>query len=161
LGTRGVFRATRVARLDWAALSGKVTSDAGKAELNALRAVYADIAKAVDQAPATAPQIDWAKWSATIKTPGVVDEFKAAYEKLSVPEMEDTFSAEMDSKFATAIAAAGAHAEASTARMAELEAQLAELAERREWSEVTVEEELANNPEIAAEIEEEIATNKW
>merc|ERR1711918_253809 len=70
---RGALRSTRVLRLDWAALSSKVTSDSGKAELNALRAAYSDIVKQVDSAPATPPTIDWAKWKATIKTPGIVD----------------------------------------------------------------------------------------
>merc|ERR1711998_85867 len=158
---RGAFRASRVARLDWAALSGKVTSDAGKAELNALRAVYSDLLKQVDSAPATTPTIDWAKWKATIKTPGVVDEFQAAYSKLNVPEMEDTFTAGVEDKFASAISNANELAAASEARIKELEAQLAELNNRRDWSEVTVEEELANNPELAAEIEKEIEDNKW
>ena len=40
MAMRQAFRSTRVARLDWAALSSKVTSDAGKAELGALRATY-------------------------------------------------------------------------------------------------------------------------
>merc|ERR1712046_251895 len=154
---RGALRSTRVARLDWAALSSKVTSDAGKAELASLRAAYSDIVKAVDSAPA----IDWAKWKATIKTPGVVDGFEAAYGKLSTPAMADTYSAEVDSKFAAAIEKAEGFAASSEARIKELEAELNALNNRKNWSEVTVEEELANNPEIAAEIEHEIANNKW
>merc|ERR1711934_715396 len=159
--SRGVFRCTRVARMDWAALSAKVSSDKGKAELNALRGVYSEITKAVDAAPKSTPTVDWDKWAATIKTPGIVAEFKSAFDKLSVPAMEDTFSAEMDAKFATAIAAAEEKAAASSARIVELEAELEALSQRRDWSEVTVEEELANNPEIAAEIEDEIQNNKW
>merc|ERR1712216_1049298 len=158
--SRGVFRCTAVARLDWAALSQKVTSDAGKAELNALRATYSEI-KAVDSAPAAPPAIDWAKWESTIKTPGIVVDFKAAYSKLSVPAMEDTFTAGVEEKFGEAIKSAEVAAAASEARIKELEAELADLNNRRDWSEVTVEEELANNPAIAAEIEDEIANNKW
>jgi len=147
--------------MDWVALSGKVTSDAGKAELNSLRAAYADVVKTVDAAPSTTPTVDWAKWSATIKTPGIVDEFKAAYEKLSVPQLEDTFTADVNSTFESAIAAAEVHAAASTTRIVELEAMLVEVENRKDWTEVTVDEELAKNPEIAAEIEEEIESNKW
>merc|ERR1712167_525589 len=128
--SRGVFRGTRVVRLDWAALSQKVTSDAGKAELNALRATYSEITK-------------------------------AAYSKLSVSAMEDTFTAGVEEKFGEAIKSAEVAAAASEARIKELEAELADLNNRRDWSEVTVEEELANNPAIAAEIEDEIANNKW
>merc|ERR1712216_326228 len=101
------------------------------------------------------------KWKASIKTPGVVDGFQAAFTKLSVPEMQDTYSAEVDSKFAAAIAQAEQHAAASEARIKELEGELNALNNRKNWSEVTVEEELANNPAIAAEIEQEIAQNKW
>merc|ERR1711988_1677211 len=154
---RGALRSTRVARLDWGALSSKVTSDAGKAELNALRAQYAEIVKACDSVPDKTPTVNWAKWKATIKTPGVVEGFEQAFSKLSIPKMEDTFSAEVDAKFAGAIAQAEERAAASEVRIKELEDQLAELNNRKDWSEVTVEEELANNPEIAAEIEDEIA----
>jgi hypothetical protein len=139
----------------------KVTSDAGKAELAMLRATYADIQKSVDKAPSSTPTVDFAKWKTQIKTPGVVDDFQAAYNKLSVPAMEDTFSADVDATFATAISKATELGDASEARIKELEAQLEELNNRRDCSEVTVEEELANNPEIAAEIEKEIEENKW
>merc|ERR1711998_768114 len=149
------------ARLDWAALSSKVTSDAGKAELASLRAAYSDIVKAVDSAPESAPKIDWAKWKATIKTPGVVDGFEQAFSKLQVPEMQDTFSAEVDTKFAAAIEKAEGFAASSEARIKELEGELNTLNNRKNWSEVTVDEELEASPEIAAEIEAEIAANKW
>jgi hypothetical protein len=142
-------------------LSSKVTSDAGKAELNALRAAYSDIVKSVDSAPSSTPSIDWAKWKATIKTPGVVEAFESSYSKLSIPAMEDTFTAEVESKFADALTKAEGLAASSEARIKELEAELAKLNNRRDWSEVTVEEELANNPEIAAEIEDEIQNNRW
>merc|ERR1712070_1236700 len=122
--SRGVFRASRVARLDWAALSSKITSDQGKAELNALRATYSEITKAVDSAPATTHTIDWAKWSQTIKTPGIVDEFNAAHAKLSVPAMEDTFTADVEAKFGEAIKSAEVAAASSEARIKELEAEL-------------------------------------
>merc|ERR1711998_73587 len=138
--SRGAFRMSRVARL---------------------RAAYADIQKSIDKAPSSTPTVDFAKWKAQIKTPGVVEDFEAAYGKLSVPAMEDTFSAEVDATFATAISKATELGNASEARIKELEAQLEELNNRRDWSEVTVEEELANNPEIAAEIEKEIEENKW
>jgi len=150
-----------VARLDWAALSSKVTSDAGKMELGALRATYSEIQKSVASAPSSTPSVDWAKWKSTIKTPGVVEGFEKAFAGVNVPQMEDSFSAEMDAKFATAISNAEGLAASSTARIAELEAQLDELDNAKNWSEVTVEEELAANPEIAAEIEAEIEQNKW
>merc|ERR1712167_15468 len=105
--------ATRATRLDWAALSGKVTSDKGKAELNALRSQYSEILKAVDAAPEKTPTIDWAHWKATIKTPGVVDGFQQALTKVNVAPMEDTFSANIESTFATAISEASVLADKS------------------------------------------------
>ena len=59
------------------------------------------------------------------------------------------------------ITAAEGLAAKSTARIEELNAKLEELDNRVDWSDVTVEEELAKNPEIAAEIEAEIEDNKW
>merc|ERR1712100_213997 len=111
------------------------------------------IQKSVAKAPTETPTIDWAKWKATIKTPGVVDGFEKGFAGVNVPQMDATF--------ATAISAAEGLAASSTSRIAELEAQLAELDNAKDWSEVTVEEDLAANPEIAAEIESEIEQNKW
>merc|ERR1711981_45753 len=158
---RGCFRSTRAVKLDWAALSGKVTSDAGKAELNALRSTYQELTKAADSAPDTPHVIDWAKWEKAIKTPGVVSEFKEAYSKLSISAMEDTYTAGIEAKFSEAIAQAETAASASEARIKELEEELAKLNNRKDWSEVTVEEELAANPALAAEIEAEIKDHHW
>merc|ERR1712139_574616 len=136
---RGALRSSRVVRLDWVALGNKVTSDAGKLELANLRAAYSEIVKTTSSAPATTPQVDWAKWKATIKTPGVVDDFQAAFGKLSVPAMEDTFTAKVEADFAAALSTAEGLASTSESRI----------------------KELAANPEIAAEIEAEIEANKW
>merc|ERR1711908_154073 len=83
------------------------------------------------------------------------------YSKLSVPAMADTFSADVDAKFAAAIEGAEGAVSASEVRIKELEEQLAALDNRPNWSDVTIEEELAKSPEIAAEIEEEISQQKW
>lgn len=64
---------------------------------------FPEIVKTTSSAPATTPQVDWAKWKATIKTPGVVDDFQAAFGKLSVPAMEDTFTAKVEADFAAAV----------------------------------------------------------
>ena len=63
----------------------------------------ADIIKACDSAPATTPTIDWDKWEATIKTPGVVAGFKESFGKLDIAPMEDTFTAKIDAKFAESV----------------------------------------------------------
>merc|ERR1712086_498707 len=141
MAMRAAFRSTRVVRLDWVALNTKVTSDAGKLELANLRTTYSEIVKATASAPSSTPEVDWAKWSSTIKTPGVVDGFKAAYGKLAVPQMEDTFSAKVDAAFAAAISNAETLASASESRIKELEEQLAALDNAKDWSEVTVEED--------------------
>ena len=64
-----------------------------------------EIQKSVAAAPTSTPVVDWGKWNATIKTPGVVDGFEKAFAGINVPQMEDTFSSEMDAKFASAVRA--------------------------------------------------------
>merc|ERR1711939_333069 len=105
---RGALRSSRVVRLDWVALGN-------------LRAAYSEIVKTTSSAPATTPQVDWAKWKATIKTPGVVDDFQAAFSKLSVPAMEDTFTAKVEADFAAALSTAEGLASTSESRIKELE----------------------------------------
>ena len=63
----------------------------------------AEIQKAVSSAPASVTAVNWAKWKGEIKTPGVVDGFEKAFAGINVAPLEDTFSAEMDAKFASAV----------------------------------------------------------
>ena len=146
--------------VDWTAISSKVTTDSGKASLAGLRLEISEVNKSLGDA--TAPNIDWAHWNSRIATPGAVDSFKAAYDGLAVPTLADTFTAELSSKFDSAIAAAEEHAANSTARIAELQAELVSLDESKAAIvNRSVDDELEANPALAEEIEAEIADNHW
>merc|ERR1711998_517825 len=156
-----VMRRCAPVALDWGKLATKVTTDSGKAELAALRSEVAEVNKSLE-AGSAGGEVDWAFWKSKIATPGAVDQFKAAYDGLEVPTLEDTFTAELTSKFDAAIKAAEEHAEASEVRIKELEEQLEALAQSKlEVVNRTVDEELAANPALAQEIEAEIAENNW
>eukprot|EP00658_Telonema_sp_P-2_P076044 TRINITY_DN65_c0_g1_i1.p2 TRINITY_DN65_c0_g1~~TRINITY_DN65_c0_g1_i1.p2 ORF type:complete len:169 (+),score=55.43 TRINITY_DN65_c0_g1_i1:128-634(+) len=148
--------------LDWAAITSKVSTDSGRAELARLRSEIADINKALDSVPAGEASVDFDAWRARIQTPGAVDAFEKAFAGLQVPVLEDTFSAALGTKFDAAIADAETHARNSENRITELEAEIeAVQAQKLNIGDVSVEDTLAANPDIAAEIEAELAENNW
>ena len=127
-----------------------------------MRGEIAEINKSLDAVPDGPASVDWAHWKSRIQTPGAVDQFEAAFNSLQVPTLQDTSTAELTSKFNTAIAAAEGTAAASEVRIKELEAELEALtAAKADLYNKTVGAELAENPELAAEIDAEIADNYW
>merc|ERR1711934_235348 len=160
-GTVALRRCAPVA-IDWGAIAAKVTTDSGKAELGMLRAEITEINKALDSVPDGVASVDFGYWKQKIQTPGAVEQFESAFNALQTPTLQDTFTSELSSRFESAIAAAEVQAAASEARIEELKAELESLAvAKAELYNKTVDESLAENPELEAEIEAEIADNYW
>merc|ERR1711934_893897 len=160
--TTAALRRCSPVALDWAKMASQVTTDSGRAELAALRGEISEINKSLDSVPDGVASVDWAHWKSRIQTPGAVDQFEAAFNSLQVPTLQDTFTAELTSKFNAAIAAAEDQAVNAQAQIARLEQELVDLqAAKDDLYNKTVEDELAANPELEAEIEGEIADNYW
>jgi len=76
------FKAKHVARasVNWNRLIFRYSDEKKKVSLSALQSKWADIQSLHSALPRDVKTIDWNYWRKTIKTPGVVDEFKKRYE---------------------------------------------------------------------------------
>eukprot|EP00656_Telonema_subtile_P020240 TRINITY_DN2138_c0_g1_i1.p1 TRINITY_DN2138_c0_g1~~TRINITY_DN2138_c0_g1_i1.p1 ORF type:complete len:207 (-),score=63.64 TRINITY_DN2138_c0_g1_i1:192-812(-) len=161
-GTVALRRCAQTVALDWSAISTKINTDSGRAELASLRMEIMEVNKALDKIPSGDASVDFAYWKTKIQTPGAVDQFEKAFNGLQVPVLEDTFTAALTSKFDAVIATAQEHAETSEARIKALEAEVEDVqAQKGALRNVSVEAHLAAVPELAAEIEAEIENNEW
>lgn len=89
-----------------AALSAKITGDAARAELSRTRELMEEL-RQLNSGKTEVPAIDWDHYKSVIKTPGVVEEFQAAFAASSIAPMENTFSSEVASSKSEMTAAAG------------------------------------------------------
>jgi len=181
VAARRSFATTRVARMTpeedafFTELAGDLHGHDTKGALEALRRQIRGIDALQAQINTPLKKIDWAHYRSVIGRPGVVDDAQSGLEAaLAEIEKSDFLSfkegdvdvpallKESDAKFAAIIKDAEAMKVSSIEAKKGLEAELAKCkAERAAIAEMTVAEELKNNPEIAKQIEDEIDNNKW
>eukprot|EP00002_Diphylleia_rotans_P012801 TRINITY_DN249_c0_g2_i1.p1 TRINITY_DN249_c0_g2~~TRINITY_DN249_c0_g2_i1.p1 ORF type:complete len:161 (-),score=47.40 TRINITY_DN249_c0_g2_i1:161-643(-) len=148
--------------VDWVGLGSRLRDATARAELDKLRMVITDLETQHRAIASKLAPIDWDAWKATIRTPGVVDDLRKSHEAFSVPAFETSaLEKRVQEVFATYKKESEEEAKFSVERLKELDAKIAALDARMALEDVTVEEELRNNPEIAREIEKEIKENNW
>ncbi|EFN57368.1 hypothetical protein CHLNCDRAFT_56064 [Chlorella variabilis] len=143
----------------WDELSDLVTSDDGKRELATLRSSYVDIAQKLTGMAKTQPAIKWADWSKEID-PKLVQQFKQAYETMKLPKYEGTELQEATAQFAALQKEAEALVTSSQIRIAEIQTEIANIQKEKERiATTTIDDELAADPELAKEVDEEVQKN--
>eukprot|EP00112_Aurelia_sp_Birch-Aquarium-sp1_P009916 Seg2146.1 transcript_id=Seg2146.1/GoldUCD/mRNA.D3Y31 product="ATP synthase subunit d mitochondrial" protein_id=Seg2146.1/GoldUCD/D3Y31 len=145
---------------DWVALSSKVPSVA-RAEFNGFRTRYENLRSSLASVPEKSPAIDWDFYAKTVSKAGLVESFKKQYEALKVPYPEDKESAriaahkaEMEAEIKKEIA--DAHARATS-----LQEQLNKLKAEKPYEDMTIDEYLADKPELRAHIADDIKNHRW
>jgi hypothetical protein len=183
--TRGFAEKAVAAEVDWDAISNLVHSDEGKRELVSLRTTFLDIqSRLTGMSKATAPP-NWAEWSKELD-PKIVDGFKKAFESesqppkipvpanpspspslsplpgMALPAYQGNDVAAAESRFMEIIAQAEVLAADSAARVTEIKAELAGIeTEKARIATMTVDEELAADPALAAEIDADVEKNSF
>uniref|UniRef100_A0A7S0VKW4 ATP synthase subunit d, mitochondrial n=1 Tax=Hemiselmis tepida TaxID=464990 RepID=A0A7S0VKW4_9CRYP len=148
-------------------LAEDISGPATRSELDGLRRQLRTIDNMANEAKKPLKEIDFADYRTKIRAPGLVDNVEKAYKKaeaeMATMKMEVTkMISDSDAKFAAIIKQAEEMKVTSAAAKVELQKELdACRAEKVAFSELTIEEELAKHPEIAAEIEKEINANEW
>merc|ERR1711998_115110 len=142
--------------MDWLGVSSKLSSEAAKKELFALRSAHSELFDKLSSVPDAPKDIDWEYWSTTIKTPGVVDGYKAAYSKIKFDALENPHIKEFDSSLGEMMKLAKAEEADADARIGELEAQLEALLTAVPTEDLTTADFLASNPAIKEEIDKEL-----
>ena len=100
-------------------------------------------------------------WQANIRTPGVVEAFKKAHEKLTLPKFEDKISAQLDASTAELEKEAEKVIASARSNIDKLTAEKNAILNRNPMDRTTVEEFLKQNPALKKEIEDELKDNQW
>lgn len=157
-----VLRTVRRTRsMDWLALAGKVSTDGARADVARLRDLVGEIQAEHQKFSGSPAPIDFDAYRSSINTPGLVDQFEAAYNSLSFPTYANESAASALADFDAVLATAESATSASAARLAVLEGMITSAETTKTSADTTVEEVLARHPEIGEEIDEEIKKHEW
>eukprot|EP00942_MAST-04A_sp_MAST-4A-sp1_P009560 g9560.t1 len=148
-------RQVRKRAVDWLALSGKVTTDGARTDVNRLRDLYDEINAAAKMYEGEVAAIDFAGYRKDISAPGIVDEFEVQI------KLSESTVADMNAKMDQILADASTMREESVSRLAELESMIAEAEANKTTRDTTIDEVLARYPHIAEEIDDEIENHQW
>ncbi|GMH44316.1 hypothetical protein BSKO_12250 [Bryopsis sp. KO-2023] len=150
--------------LNWDDLQGLVHSPEAKGDVNRLHGMVITQDRMAEEAAKKQVTIDWAAWKSKLN-PEMVSKYEATYAEIAKDSLEPTSDfdqASWNSSFDAVIAKAKQLEKDSEARIKVLEKELTEIhAEMKRVETVTVDEELAENPEMAKEIDEEISQQNY
>ena len=148
------------AAINFANVASKVSNEADKARLLNLQKVH-DTAKAgLMGVQDTTAEIDWAEWSSKISDAGLVDEIKAAYGALTLPDSADTAMVDHPAwdaaEFAKLSASLGLQNESLTADLQKLESYAAYLKQMKPVSDMTVDDVLGKNATLDYQVQRQM-----
>lgn len=121
--------------------------------------------EAIDAVTGEVPDIDWAMWKETIVYPGLVDELKAAYESVPVPDFEterERMHAEVNAAFEPLLAKLAKHAKEAEESSKMYKSRLEEISHlEKNLAEMPIDDFLEKYPAVRKTIEEDVKNNKW
>lgn len=119
----------------------------------------------IDAVTGEVPDIDWAMWQKTIAYPGLVDELKAAYESVPVPNFEaerERMHAEVNAAFEPLLAKLKKHATDAEANSKLYTKRLEEISHlESNVAEMPIDDFLEKYPAVRKSIEDDVKNNKW
>eukprot|EP00890_Picochlorum_soloecismus_P001549 jgi/Picsp_1/2395/NSC_05856-R1_atp synthase subunit d len=148
--------------IDWDGISVTVQSDEGKRELASLRNTLVELERTVVASTGQEGSVpDWAKWKQILDIK-IVENFEKAYASMKIPEYQDKEIANVKQRFDAIIKQAENISAASLDRVKAIAKELQEVEKEKEkLLTATVDEELANNPELAKQIDESNKNNSF
>jgi len=146
--------------VDWDAISKIVQSDQGKRELASLRNTMLELERAVGAATQSGlAEPDWAKYKKQLDA-DIVGAFEKAYKSMKIPEYEDKEIQNVAARFQAIVDQAEKISTESKARVIKKELEQIDIEKRRLLT-TTIDEELANDPELAKKIDETNEKNSF
>ncbi len=152
--------ATASEAINWESISSTLT-DQGKRELASLRSSMLELERAVGSDTSSTAAPDWEKYKKQLDA-SIVDKFQKAYSSTKVPAYEDKEVQNVAARFKAIVEQAQKISTDSKARVAVIEKELAQIQseKKRLWT-TTIDEELANSPELAKQIDQRVSENSF
>lgn len=121
--------------------------------------------EAIDAVTGEVPDIDWGMWKKSIAYPGLVDELKAAYESVPVPNFDkerERMQAEVNAAFEPLLAKLAKHAKDAEASSKEFKIRLEEISHlEKNLADMPIDDFLEKYPAVRKSIEDDVKNNKW
>lgn len=131
-------------------------------ELSKVRAIEEDL---ISELSKELPPIDWDAWRAQVRVPGFVDEMKAAYDSIEMPNFDEECKQarkDVEEAFAPLLKQVEQAMKETDKDAESMRAQLDEMTYFHDnIREITVDEVLEKYPKMREEIEDDIANNRW
>jgi hypothetical protein len=120
-----------------------------------------ELERAVGSETASSVSPDWAKYKKQLDA-SIVDKFEKAYSSMKVPAYEEKEIQNVAARFKAIVEQAEKISTDSKARVAVIEKELAQIQteKKRLWT-TTIDEELANSPELAKQIDQRVSENSF
>ncbi|BDA50766.1 probable ATP synthase subunit d, mitochondrial [Coccomyxa sp. Obi] len=146
---------------DWDTFYSLVTSDEAKREVGSLRTQFNELRQKLIK-PSTAPkEIKWDEFKDV--DPALLDNFKKAFAGVKIPKYDVTEELKkVDAEFEPLLKSSEELEAFSKQRHAEIEKEIATIDEETEkLSKRTVDDELASDPALLKEVDEEISKGSY
>ncbi|XP_050715034.1 ATP synthase subunit d, mitochondrial-like [Eriocheir sinensis] len=138
--------------VDWAAIASRVP-EGQKALFNAFKGKSDGYLRRVLTLPAELPKINFAAYKSRIAVPGMVDAFEKQYSALQIPYPPDTHSSQVDEMQKQAAVETETFVKESEARIAMLQAELADWEKMIPYEQMTMEEMVETFPDKTVNVE--------
>jgi F-type H+-transporting ATPase subunit d len=139
-----------------------VATEDGQRAIAQLQKTMGDIRDEVGRDAKPVAPIDWAALKAKSGFPAIVDQFKAGLEGVKYPAYDGNEVEETKATFKTLVAEAEKMVAAAAKREAEIDAELASIAEdKKKLATITMDEVFEKEPELKKEVDERIRNDQW
>lgn len=132
-----------------------------RAELAAFRGQHEAARASCLSLPDKSEPIDWDLYRKNISKAGLVDSFQKQFDAVKIPYPKDTKSAEIAKKEQEFEVLAQKEIAEAKKRIQNLQDQLAKLKSEKPYEEMTVDEYLADKPELRRQIDNDIKNHHW
>ena len=146
----------------WATVKAAVATEEGQRAIAQLQKTMGDIRDEVGRDAKPVAPIDWAALKAKSGFPAIVDQFKAGLEGVKYPAYDGNEVEETKATFKRLVAEAEKMVAEAAKREAEIDAELASIAEdKKKLATITMDEVFEKEPELKKEVDERIRNDQW
>ncbi|EDV19408.1 ATP synthase subunit d, mitochondrial [Trichoplax sp. H2] len=145
---------------DWAKIAENLPT-AIRAEMNAFRSRNESIKATLSAVPEKRQNIDWQHYKNNIAASGYVEKFMKGYEAVQVPFPKDTDTARIDAMQKQMESEIEGIVKESKQAALRLDSELSKIKAEKSYEETTIDEYLANHPQLRRQCEEDLKNFKY
>ena len=146
--------------IDWAKLAASLPVEV-RSDFLAFRGKYEATLARVNSYPEKPEPVDWQHYKKAISKSGFVDGFQKQYENLSIPYPKDTTSSKLAAYQKDVETQVQEVIDQSKTKVVELRNELTKIKAQKPYEDMTIDEYLADKPEIREQAEKDMKNHVW